>query len=50
VWVGIGDDDVLGPNGEVMSLVEFEDLYPDAVDIGGTFPPMVPNEPNAYKE
>ncbi len=51
VWIGgENDDDMLGPNGEVMSVAEFERRYPDAVDIGGTRPPMVPNAPNAYKE
>jgi len=34
VWVGTGEDDMLGPNGEILSLAEFERRYPDAVDIG----------------
>ncbi len=50
VWVGTGENDMLGPNGEILSLAEFDERFPDAVDIGGTRPPMVPNEPNAYKE
>ncbi len=51
VWIGGEDDDnMLGPNGEGMSVAEFERRYPGAVDIGGTRPPMVPNAPNAYKE
>ncbi len=42
VWIGgEDDDDMLGPNGKVMSVAEFEHLYPDAIDIGGTLPPMV---------
>ena len=41
VWLGEGDDDVMGPNGEVMSLAEFREHYPDAVEISG---------PHTYKE
>ncbi len=41
VWLSGMEDDVLGPNGEVMSLAEFRDRYPDAIDIGG---------PHTYKE
>ncbi len=41
VWIGgANDEDMLGPNGEGMSVAEFEHLYPDAVNIGGTLPPM----------
>ncbi len=35
VWVGTGDGDVLGPNGETMSQAEYAELYPDSIDIGG---------------
>ncbi len=38
VWVGTGEDDMLGPDGEVISLAEFERRYPDAIDIGGPLP------------
>jgi hypothetical protein len=33
VWIG-GDDDMLGPNGEVVSQAEFRERYPDAIEIG----------------
>ena len=35
MWVGAGEDDMLGLDGEVISLAEFERRYPDAVAIGG---------------
>jgi hypothetical protein len=35
LWVGTGDDDMLSPTGEVISLAEFERRYPDAIDLGG---------------
>ena len=38
VWVGTGDDDMLGPNGEIMSRAEFEVRYPDAIDMSGPVP------------
>ncbi len=38
IWVGTGDDDMLGPNGEQLSRPEFESCYPDAIDIGGPVP------------
>ncbi len=38
LWVGTGDDDLLGPNGELLTLAEFERRYPDAVDLGGPDP------------
>ncbi len=41
VWLSGMDDDVLRPNGEVLSLAEFERRYTDAIDIGG---------PHTYKE
>ncbi len=35
VWIGgENDDDMLGPNGEVMSVAEFKERYPDAINIG----------------
>ncbi len=33
IW--IGDDPVLGPNGEELSRAEFDERYPDAIKIGG---------------
>jgi hypothetical protein len=33
VWVGTGEDDLLGPNGDVMSVAEFERRYPHAMSI-----------------
>lgn len=34
VWVGTGEDDMLGPNGEVMSLAEFRERNSDTIEIG----------------
>ncbi len=35
LWIGTGDGDVLGPNGETMSQAEYAELYLDSIDIGG---------------
>ncbi len=35
LWIGTGDGDVLGPNGETMSQAAYAELYPDSIDIGG---------------
>ncbi len=35
VWIGgENDEDMLGPNGEGMSVAEFKERYPDAINIG----------------
>ena len=38
VWVGTGEDGLVSPTGEVLTLEEFERRYPDAVSLDEPLP------------